>query len=193
MQTSQKRENTLGYKGFTLVEMLLVMVIMMILMSLGYFGGKFAIDRANRLAHGAAVKSLNNAALSYYGDNSEYPEGCSVEDYLEDGTCSSGCTDYCGALAPYLDGFDGGADATYYTETDNTKGVILFCVSLGGIDGELDPGDGWVCAGNGFDVLPEVGGKTVEEPNVDYSTQNNTMFGNFAAKSNWNKSDNGWE
>ncbi len=62
------------YKAFTLIEMLIVMGIIMILIGVGVAGTRYALDSANKIKLENAVDNLNQAMLSYFADNREYPE-----------------------------------------------------------------------------------------------------------------------
>ncbi len=130
------------YKGFTLVEMLIVMGILVVLMGIGVAVGRFAIQRANRLAHQNAVRQLFEVSQAYYTDNRNYLE---LEDFDGFGTeLVSG-----GEFSEYIDaGFDGGGDATYYYFVSADEQSLILCVTLGG------PGDedklGIHCEGNGY-------------------------------------------
>jgi len=132
------------YSGFTLVEMLIVMGIIIILMAVGITAGRFAIQRANDVAHQDAADKLFVAAQAYMTDMREYPD---VKDWdvaiANDGNA---CADPC--LEEYLSGgeFEGGTDATFYYWTDTKSAVV--CVSLGGIADEDDRG--YYCSGNGI-------------------------------------------
>ncbi len=144
------------YSGFTLVEMLIVMGIIIILMAVGIAAGRFAIQRANDVAHQNAADQLFTAVQSYLTDEREYPtlEGLTNgwADALADG----------GILNEYLSigEFRGGTDATYYYWTDTRAALV--CVSLGGFD-DVD-GRGYYCTGNGFgaDGAPLINEKDVE-------------------------------
>jgi len=107
------------YSGFTLVEMLIVMGIIIILTVVGITAGGFAINRANDVAHRNAVDQLFTSLQAYYTDEREYPSG--------DGDCGPAtvCTPELlvgprdggdGFLVPYIDkdSFDGGSAATYW-------------------------------------------------------------------------------
>ena len=52
------------YKGFTLVEMLIVMGIIIILMVVGITAGRFAINRANDAAHRNAADQIYTSPSS---------------------------------------------------------------------------------------------------------------------------------
>lgn len=134
------------YSGFTLVEMLIVMGIIIILMAVGIAAGRFAINRANDVAHQNAADQLFVAVQSYLTDEREYP--LNVTDWTEalDTGCVASATQQC--LGEYLSigEFRGGTDATYYYWTDGAS--ALTCVSLGGYGDEDQRG--FYCTGNGF-------------------------------------------
>lgn len=145
------------YKGFTLIEVLIVMGILIILIAIGVGVGRFAIERANEVKHQDAADQLFTALVKYKLDNKVYPQV---------GTCST-CIDeqffaeavgYKGVnalLKNYLEdgAFDGGTDASYYYYVDPvTKQFAIVCVSLGGIDDEENKG--YYCAGDGLGTQP---------------------------------------
>ena len=131
------------YSGFTLVEMLIVMGIIIILMAVGIAAGRFAINRANDVAHQNAADQLFTAAQSYLTDEREYPVVADWDDAL--GDCTN---DPC--LSEYLSigEFRGGTDTTYYYWVSTAADSVLVCVSLGGFDDEDIRG--FYCTGNGF-------------------------------------------
>lgn len=149
------------YSGFTLVEMLIVMGIIIILMVVGITAGRFAINRANDVAHKNAVDQVYTSLQAYYTDNREYPiaedcgdAACTIESLVSNGEA--------GYLVPYIDqdSFDGGSEASYYYAVGGDGGdqAVLVCVSLRGLgDDNAQRDDGEVyCNGNGFgsDILP---------------------------------------
>lgn len=145
------------YKGFTLVEMLIVMGILIILMAVGITAGRFAIDRANRVQHQDAADQLFTSLVKYKLDNGEYPRlgscsGCIQEEFFSEALGYTGTNP---VLRPYLEKgvFDGGTDATYYYHVDpyNAQFVIV-CVSFGGIDDEFLKGH--YCTGDGIGTEP---------------------------------------
>ena len=147
----------MSYKGFTLVEMLIVMGILIILMAVGITAGRFAIDRANRVQHQNAANNLYTALLKYKLDNGEYPRlgGCSsciVSEFFSEALGYSGTNP---VIKNYMEKgtFDGGTDATFYYHVDpyNAQFVIV-CVSLGGIDDEFNKGH--YCTGDGIGTEP---------------------------------------
>jgi prepilin-type N-terminal cleavage/methylation domain-containing protein len=154
------------YKGFTLIEVLIVMGILVILMAIGIVVGRYAIERANRIEHQDVAEKLFSSLVEYKMDNKQYPKL---------GTCSS-CIDeqfFAEALGYkgtnfllkgyYEELFEGGNDATYYyyVEPYNAQFVIV-CVSLGGIDDEFNKGH--FCTGDGIGILPE--GDTLDTKNI---------------------------
>jgi len=156
------------YSGFTLVEMLIVMGIIIILMAVGIAAGRFAINRANDVAHQNAADQLFVAAQSYLTDEREYPNVVDWDDSL--GTCTDGGP----CLSEYLSlgEFRGGTDATYYYWTDEKSALV--CVSLGGLLD--DDGRGYYCTGNGFgaDGAPAITQKDVENPDGTHTTPGGT-------------------
>jgi type II secretory pathway pseudopilin PulG len=134
--------------------MLIVMGILIILMAVGLTAGRFAINRANDIAHQSAVTNIYNALQAYYADHREYPGAMAPKDLFA--STSS-------PLYTYMDNgsFNGGSDATYYyfVDSNTTTGVqsFLICVSLGGIKDAQSTG--FYCDGNGFgDSNVTVGG-----------------------------------
>ncbi|MDY0096979.1 MAG: type II secretion system protein [Candidatus Dojkabacteria bacterium] len=132
------------YSGFTLVEMLIVMGIIIILMAVGIAAGRFAINRANDVAHQNAADQLFIASQSFLTDEREYPM---VTDWKE---ALDACSDGGPCLTEYLSigEFRGGTDATFYYWTSGAHDSALVCVSLGGPNDE--DGRGFYCTGNGF-------------------------------------------
>lgn len=141
------------YSAFTLVEMLIVMGILIILMAVGITAGRFAINRANDVAHQNAADQIYTALQAYYTDAREFPivtgelvdfgtaiaEGGLLYDYMSEGE------------------FTGGTDATFYYYTDTTtQQEVLICVSLGGLDDATDRG--YYCTGNAFGSTGVPGG-----------------------------------
>ncbi len=133
------------YSGFTLIEMLIVMGIIIILMAAGIAGGRFAIQRANRIQKQNAVENIEQAAWGYYTDKRSFPrasETATGED-LDPGTMLEG------VLAEYLDAgqFDGGVDGGFwYFVEPNFGQEIVICAEL---SGETDVGI--YCTGNGLE------------------------------------------
>jgi type II secretory pathway pseudopilin PulG len=142
-----RRENS--YQAFTLVEMLIVMGIIIVLMGVGITAGRFAINRANDVAHQNSVDNMVQGLVAYYNDNREFPDGnCGVDGAAADCTPDNLIEN---ALAEYMDSgaFDGGSDATYsyWVDTD-VQQEYMVCVSLGGASDSK--GMGVYCNGNAF-------------------------------------------
>ena len=173
------------YKAFTLIEMLIVMGIIMILIGVGVAGTRYALDSANKIKLENAVDNLNQAMLSYYADNREYPT------FTDFGTALAAG----GVLNTYMETgeFDGGADTTYYYWLDDTnQQSFLVCVALGGQFDEK--GKGFYCNGNGFGTTAS-GMSGIEDQNLDVSTSDypaNTESSNWTGVSHWTNEDNSW-
>jgi prepilin-type N-terminal cleavage/methylation domain-containing protein len=131
------------YSGFTLIEMLIVMGIIIILMAAGIAGGRFALQRANRIQKQSAVDNIEQALWGYYTDNRGFPRG---EGNLNPRDLLTGS----GALSSYIDAgqFDGGTDGHFYYFVDGQGQEFVVCATLGGnLDEMLQ---GIYCTGNGL-------------------------------------------
>lgn len=181
-------------KGFTLVEMLVVMGILIILMTMGIAAGRFAIRRANQIQHQNAADQLYQGLQSYYADNREFPQNTgtvgafnSWSEALADG----------GVLSKYIDtnSFDGGSDATFYYSADATGQSVLVCTTFGGVDDVQEMGG--YCNGNGFGVLPEgasqVANKVMDATGFEVVSGNTGSAAGLFVAQNWKASLKGWE
>ncbi len=140
-----------SYKAFTLIEMLIVMGILIILMVIGVAAGRFAINRANDIAHQNAAHNLYQGLQSYFTDQGSYPVLAAPASLMSN------------ELKNYIDmgAFKGGSEASYYYFVNATHQSSLVCVTKGGI-GDVTT-KGIYCDGNGFgdSTLPlGSGGKT---------------------------------
>jgi len=174
-----------SFKAFTLVEMLIVMGIIIILMAVGITAGRYAINRANDVAHQNAVDNIYIALQAYYTDNREFPNGTgnATPAELIDG----------GVLAEYMDSgtFDGGTEATYLYEVDTTLGQsVLVCVTLGGI--EDVKGRGIYCNGNGFNDSAVLSGAVSDKNIAVDATEYGTIGGTAAASGSNYTADSVW-
>ncbi len=148
------------YSGFTLVEMLIVMGIIIILMVVGITAGRFAINRANDVAHKNAVDQVYVSLQAYYTDEREYPTGggkpctgtvCTFAELVGDANTS-------GLLVPYIDAysFDGSSISSYFYGVGGDGGnqAVLVCVTLRGdaLENSTHPDGAVYCAGNGIGV-----------------------------------------
>lgn len=153
------------YKGFTLVEMLIVMGIIIILMAVGITAGRYAINRANDVSHQNAVDNIYTAVQAYYADNREYPAIVDFNLAMTDDT-----VDY--YIGSYMDdgAFDGGTDATFYYDIDTLSQEVIVCVSLFGDITSAQLGN-FYCNGNAFGStspgIVTISDKIVERTSVD--------------------------
>jgi prepilin-type N-terminal cleavage/methylation domain-containing protein len=141
------------YQGFTLVEMLIVMGIIILLMGLGIGGGRLALNNAANIAAKGATKQLYEAGLAYYTANGKFPTQNNPKTMLS----------ATGELTPYSESFDGGNDTTFYYFVDSTQQKALFCVDLAA--NLLNVKDVY-CEGNGFGTLPSGAGNAAASSNV---------------------------
>lgn len=192
------------YSGFTLVEMLIVMGIIIILTVVGITAGRFAINRANDVAHRNAVDQVYTSLQAYYTDNRRYPKHNDTDTTMCGG-------DVCtlqelvgtpqgdeGTLVPYIDkdSFDGGTTATYFYGVGGEAGdqAVLVCVTLRGAATEnvTHPDGAVYCAGNGIGVTDmqfENGSKTtvpVKEMTYDEYNKKDVWTKFASGGSEWN-------
>jgi len=137
------------YEAFTLVEMLIVMGILIILMVIGITAGRFAINRANDVAHQNAADQIYQGLQAYYTDNRVFPPEQLISNLVGN---PGACTQEQNLLCDYMDSgsFKGGTEATYhYFVDDDANGQsVLVCVTLGGLGDARHRGI--YCTGNGF-------------------------------------------
>ena len=138
------------YKAFTLIEMLIVMGILVILMVVGVAAGRFAIDRANQIAHQNGATQLYQALQSHFTDYGKFPTNTAT---LAEMTMNTDNVE--NALGKYLDmgSFKGGSEADYSYYVNSTKQAVVVCVTLGGAGDETNKGIS--CVGNGFNLTGE--------------------------------------
>ena len=192
------------YSGFTLVEMLIVMGIIIILTVVGITAGRFAINRANDVAHRNAVDQVYTSLQAYYTDNRRYPIDA-TEEHTCDGTICTfrelvGDKDTEGFLVPYIDAysFDGGTTATYFYGVGGQSDdqAVLACVTLRGNaeENKSHPEGAVYCAGNGIgvDLMKFENGKTATVPKKEmtyseYGEVLDSVWGTFnSGGSEWN-------
>jgi prepilin-type N-terminal cleavage/methylation domain-containing protein len=133
------------YKAFTLIEMLIVMGILVILMVVGVSAGRFAIDRANQIAHQNGATQIYQALQSHFTDYGKFPdETRNLKAMTMDASNKEG------ALGKYLDmgSFKGGSEADYTYFVNTTRQSVIVCVTLGGKADVTQKGI--TCVGNGF-------------------------------------------
>lgn len=173
------------YSAFTLVEMLIVMGILIILMAVGITAGRFAINRANDVAHQNAADQIYTAMQAYYTDNREFPDTTATVPFSLETATGNG-----GSLADYMgEGeFTGGTDATFYYWHDTLRQSVLICVTLGGHGDET--GRGVYCTGNGFgaDDAPGSAITTKDVTNAEFAAQ----YTNFSDSADWTGNTSTW-
>lgn len=168
--------NKASYKGFTLVEMLIVMGILILLMALGIGGGRLALQNAADVATQSAVKQIYEAAQAYMTKNGKFPIATT-------GGTKTVKTIATVDLKDYMESFDGGNDTTFYYVTNSSGDYILVCAILGGKQDATDSRGG-VCDGNAFSNTTAVGvsvtGKKFDQNSTDF-----TEMKKIANPSNW--------
>ena len=192
------------YEAFTLVEMLIVMGILIILMVIGVAAGRFAINRANDVAHQNAADQIYVSLQAYYTDERSFPTtNCGVAGTEQCNAFSLvGTPEDPGLLGAegYLDvgTWNGGSPSSYiyFVGGDNNDQAVLVCVSLRGTsEAQTNRGSDegmWYCAGNGFNVdvstftpvLPFIITEQVMEEDADAAALNGVPA------SDW---DGGWD
>lgn len=158
------------YEAFTLIEMLIVMGILIILMVVGITSGRFAINRANDVAHQNAADQIYQALQAYYTDNRVFPSQADPYTLIGD------VGEETAALNQYMDAgaFNGGTEATYYYFVEDvSQQSVLVCVTNGGIEDERERG--LYCTGNGFgdtelDLPGGTSGADVTEKTIEVGT-----------------------
>ena len=178
------------YEGFTLIEMLIVMGILIVLMVIGVAAGRFAINRANDVAHQNAADQIYQGLQAYYTDNRKYPtlvEIGSANDPVAGLIGEPGSDD--GLLSNYIDSgaFRGGTEATFVYIVGDLNQSVLVCVSLGGIDDVS--ARGYYCNGNGFGddniTVPVSGNDVIAKEILPTDTAYAAINGTDANNSDW--------
>ncbi len=98
----------LGQKGFTIVELLIVIVIIGILATIGFVAFSGAQNKANKSKAESTLSQVKSKLGEYYATNSAYPEDKeAVVEYLN--------SDDGGNNTSLATTFDGSANYTYAT------------------------------------------------------------------------------
>ncbi|MBC7253664.1 MAG: prepilin-type N-terminal cleavage/methylation domain-containing protein [Actinobacteria bacterium] len=77
-----------GQNGFTIVEMMMVLLIIAILLGIAFISYSFSLDRTRETACRANLKNIRGALSVYQAEHEAYPPSLQelVPDYLEAGT-----------------------------------------------------------------------------------------------------------
>lgn len=127
-------------RGFTLVELLVVMAIMAVLIGISVAGLGYAMRRSRNISRQSAMANLDRALEAYYSDNQNYPletEAGTLTDLIDG-------EDW---LFPYLEGSweaPGNTQVFYHSEQSgsNASGYVV-CVSQEESGGDIS----YVCSG----------------------------------------------
>ena len=167
------------YKGFTLVELLIVMGIIAVLAVLGIAVARFAIQRSNNIQHADAVRELVHAVTLYHNDYQEYPDPTSFTELVT-------------TLGTFTEAFDPGANASYYYFVSTDKQKYLICVSYGGW-ADVDDQGGY-CDGEGIGKLPEEVANRIDEKQLANPKFTNRveLRKQFGLWSNWDSDAGIW-
>lgn len=128
-------------RGFTLVEMLVVMAILAVLLGIAVAGIGFALRRSRNIARQAAATNLDRALEAFYSDKQIYPEHGDLDSFSDLVQSDSW-------LNPYLEGtWDAPPITTFgFTGSDGTRYTV--CVSQ---EEPTSAGDfGYKCYGPGI-------------------------------------------
>jgi type II secretory pathway pseudopilin PulG len=173
------RRSTTSYKGFTLIEMLIVMGILILLMALGIGGGRLALQNAADVATQGAVKQIYEAAQTYLSKNGAYPISAAATSV---GTIATT------TLKDYMESFDGGNDTSYLYSTDSAGQYILVCAYQGGTHGS-GAARSLVCEGNAFGNATVTGSANLTKKKLDATTDAATITSFLGvatlSKANW--------
>ncbi len=123
-------------KGFTLVELLVVMGIMAVLIAIAVAGLAFAMRRSRNTARQSSVDNLDKALSAYYTENEQYPTASSMEQLIET------------ELDEFLEGsWDGGASNSIYCYKPGDDNLLfVVCASQEEFSGD----DTYFCKGTGM-------------------------------------------
>jgi len=181
------------YEAFTLVEMLIVMGILIILMVIGIAAGRFALNRANDVAHQNAADQLYQGLQAYYTDHRVFPtDECTDEEGSDVDCTPMNMMEDPETLGKYLDmgEFNGGTAATYiyFVGGDNGDQAAFICVTMRGLQSESDERDdgAYYCTGNGFGVNNMSSGGSViidiDRKNIEKDLTSGSLWSKFAGK-----------
>lgn len=75
-----------GEKGFTLIELMIVIVILGVLAGIVVFSVQFITNRGNAAACNTNMKNVQSAAEAFYADKGHYPTGIGAAGSTDDET-----------------------------------------------------------------------------------------------------------
>lgn len=125
MQRRIKKKDTsliriiLGSSGFTLLELLFAIIILMILIAIAYPIYNFYIDKAKLTIATSTLDSVQKALESYHLDNNKYPEKIDFSNCKDDQNHSVFSSDFCDRIKKDL------YSPVESYELDNNQGYIL--------------------------------------------------------------------
>jgi len=195
----KKRE----YKGFTLVEMVVVMGVLIILMGVGIVGTRAYLDNANATKIRSTVSEIYKASASWKQTHGTYPIPRSTKTRTDSGaqvTALSQLFTQNTLLKSYFpNGLDlGSAPYTFMYMTDTSGNYVLICAALGGNLSSTDVTNvlskGIYCDGDGFrqSSLVSASFNTKEVPysaavgSDFYTIQRKNFTTGPVLKANWN-------
>ena len=150
-------------------------------MAAGIAGGRFALQRANRIQKQSAVDNIEQALWGYYTDKRQFPAAATPANLTTS------------VLSEYLDAgaFDGGADGTFWYYVHDQQQEFMVCTSFGGLNDANDLGV--YCTGNGIETIAPFSENPVPTDNV-YETNDDgyaevLVGGN---SSNWYGENRSW-
>src|SRR3989344_5527884 len=98
------RSTTVFKKGYTLIELITVIIILAILTTFGTYTFEAAQQRSRDSKRKENLKDIKTALVSYYTDHQQYPPPCNPSPCAQSAqyTSASGQTDWIPNLADYI-------------------------------------------------------------------------------------------
>jgi prepilin-type N-terminal cleavage/methylation domain-containing protein len=139
-------KRTGGLRGFTLVELLVVMAILAVLIALALYGIGFAMRRSRNTHRRAAVENMVIALGAYYSENRRYLDVLEGEEFAEVFGPDSQADADPFALQEFLEStFDAPPETRFYYNTNDNLTMYTVCVN----QEEWNADDEWICDGTG--------------------------------------------